>query len=160
MFEQNLCLIQFSSVLGSSDGKFVFSVPADSSFSVTAAFTSFVSVLSCFSFASATFLLYSSLRSCSACKNVHPHQPSDICLSPIVWSVSRNIKPWVVRSVSCGETSGTFGTPRNDNRSFETLPEAQRTQKLTPWLGLNLATTWHLLHLLQICPPYGATCNS
>ena len=42
----------------------------------------------------------------------------------------------------------------------KTLPEAQRTQKLTPWLGLNLATTWHLLHLLQICPPYGATCNS
>ena len=44
--------------------------------------------------------------------------------------------------------------------SLQTLPEAQRTQKLTPWLGLNLATTWHLLHLLQIWPPYGATCNS
>ena len=42
----------------------------------------------------------------------------------------------------------------------ETLPEAQRTHKLTPWLGLNLATTWHLLHLLQIWPPDGATCNS
>ena len=27
----------------------------------------------------------------------------------------------------------------------QTLPEAQRTQKLTPWLGLNLATTWHQL---------------
>ena len=25
----------------------------------------------------------------------------------------------------------------------QTLPEAQRTQKLTPWLGLNLETTWH-----------------
>ena len=43
---------------------------------------------------------------------------------------------------------------------IKTLPEAQRTQKLTPWLGLNLATTWHLLHLLQIWPPDGATCNS
>ena len=42
----------------------------------------------------------------------------------------------------------------------ETLPEAQRTQKLTPWLGINLATTWHLLHLLQIWPPDDATCNS
>ena len=42
----------------------------------------------------------------------------------------------------------------------KTLPEAQRTQKLTPWLGLNLATIWHLLHLLQIWPPDGATCNS
>ena len=30
--------------------------------------------------------------------------------------------------------------------SVKTLPEAQRTQKLTPWLGLNLATTWHHLH--------------
>ena len=28
----------------------------------------------------------------------------------------------------------------------KTLPVAQRTQKLTPWLGLNLATTWHHLH--------------
>ena len=28
----------------------------------------------------------------------------------------------------------------------ETLPESQRTQKLTPRLGLNLATTWHHLH--------------
>ena len=29
--------------------------------------------------------------------------------------------------------------------TFQTLTEAQRTQKLTPWLGLNLATTWHHL---------------
>ena len=29
---------------------------------------------------------------------------------------------------------------------FQTLPEAQRTQKLTPRLGLNLATTWRHLH--------------
>ena len=42
----------------------------------------------------------------------------------------------------------------------ETLPEAQRTQKLTTWLGLNLATTWHHLHMLQIWPPDGATCIS
>ena len=28
----------------------------------------------------------------------------------------------------------------------KTLPEAQRTQKLTLWLGLNLATTWHHFH--------------
>ena len=28
----------------------------------------------------------------------------------------------------------------------KTLPEAQRTQKLTPRLGLNLATTWRHLH--------------
>ena len=53
----------------------------------------------------------------------------------------------------------------------KTLPEAQRTQKLTPWLGLNLATTrhhlhlivtnypsrWRHLHYLQICPQDGAT---
>ena len=32
------------------------------------------------------------------------------------------------------------------NSKLKTLPEAQRTQKLTPWLGLNLATTWHYLH--------------
>ena len=31
-------------------------------------------------------------------------------------------------------------------RIKETLPEAQRTQKLTPRLGLNLATTWRHLH--------------
>ena len=29
--------------------------------------------------------------------------------------------------------------------THKTLPEAQRTQKLTPWLGLNLSTTWHQL---------------
>ena len=29
---------------------------------------------------------------------------------------------------------------------FKTLPEAQRTQQLTPWLRLNLATTWRHLH--------------
>ena len=36
----------------------------------------------------------------------------------------------------------------NQNRgsSIKTLPEAQRTQKLTPRLGLNLATTWRHLH--------------
>ena len=28
----------------------------------------------------------------------------------------------------------------------KTLPEAQRTQKLTPRLGLNLTTTWRHLH--------------
>ena len=32
------------------------------------------------------------------------------------------------------------------NNIDKTLPEAQRTQKLTPRLGLNLATTWHHLH--------------
>ena len=31
-------------------------------------------------------------------------------------------------------------------RTKQTLPEAQRTQKLTPRLGLNLATTWRHLH--------------
>ena len=40
---------------------------------------------------------------------------------------------------------------------YKTLPEAQRTQKLTPRLGLNLATTWRHLHQLQIWPPDGAT---
>ena len=30
--------------------------------------------------------------------------------------------------------------------SGKTLPEAQRTQKLTPWPGLNLTITWHHLH--------------
>ena len=44
------------------------------------------------------------------------------------------------------------------SKRIETLPEAQRTQKLTPWLGLNLATTWHHLHYLHIWPPYSATC--
>ena len=45
-----------------------------------------------------------------------------------------------------------FGTrtdvPRWKTTAFsvETLPEAQRTQKLTPRLGLNLATTWRHLH--------------
>ena len=29
---------------------------------------------------------------------------------------------------------------------FKTLPEAQRTQKLTPRLELDLATTWRHLH--------------
>ena len=34
-----------------------------------------------------------------------------------------------------------------DTRAHQkTLPEAQRTQKLTPRLGLNLATTWRHLH--------------
>ena len=28
----------------------------------------------------------------------------------------------------------------------KTLPEAQRTQKFTPRLGLNLATTWRLFY--------------
>ena len=28
----------------------------------------------------------------------------------------------------------------------KTLPEAQRTKKLTPWLRLNSPTTWHHLH--------------
>ena len=50
--------------------------------------------------------------------------------------------------------------PQKYAMCWKTLPEAQRTQKLTPWLGLNLATPWHLLHLLQICPPYVTTCNS
>ena len=40
---------------------------------------------------------------------------------------------------------------------LKTLPEAQRTQKLTPWLGLDLATSWRHLHLLQIWQPDGAT---
>ena len=31
-------------------------------------------------------------------------------------------------------------------RGWKTLPEAQRTQKLTLWHGLDLATTWHKLH--------------
>ena len=48
----------------------------------------------------------------------------------------------------------------NHHQPFKTLPEAQRTQILTPWLGLNLATTWHLLHYLQFWPPDGATCIS
>ena len=43
---------------------------------------------------------------------------------------------------------------KEDKCVLETLPEAQRTQKLTPRLGLNLATTWR--HL-QIWPPDGAT---
>ena len=34
----------------------------------------------------------------------------------------------------------------NNASVFKTLPEAQRTQKLTPWLGINLATTRHHLH--------------
>ena len=43
------------------------------------------------------------------------------------------------------------GFPRihmdSGHRHFaKTLPEAQRTQKLTPRLGLNLATTWRHLH--------------
>ena len=29
---------------------------------------------------------------------------------------------------------------------FKTLPKAQRTQKLTTWLGLILATSWHPLY--------------
>ena len=40
----------------------------------------------------------------------------------------------------------------------KTLPEAQWTQKLTPWL--NLTTSWRHLHYLQIWPPDGATCIS
>ena len=38
---------------------------------------------------------------------------------------------------------------------LKTLPEAQRTQELTPWLGLDLATTWHHLISFQILPPEG-----
>ena len=43
---------------------------------------------------------------------------------------------------------------------LQTLPEAQQTQKLTLWLGLNLLTLWHHFHQLQIWPPDGATCIS
>ena len=42
----------------------------------------------------------------------------------------------------------------------QTLPEAQRTQKLTLRRGLKLAKTWRHLHYLQIWPPDGATCIS
>ena len=47
--------------------------------------------------------------------------------------------------------------PNFSRHKPKTLPEAQRTQKLTPILGLNLATTWRHLHQLQIWPPDGAT---
>ena len=47
--------------------------------------------------------------------------------------------------------------PQNLQTVMETLPEAQRTQKLTLRLGLNLATTWRHVHYLQIWPPDGAT---
>ena len=36
--------------------------------------------------------------------------------------------------------------PATRGAVLQTMPEAQRTQKLTPWLGLNLSTTWHHLH--------------
>ena len=44
----------------------------------------------------------------------------------------------------------------------KTLPEAQRTQKLTLGLALvaNLTTRWRHLHQLQIWPTDGATCIS
>ena len=44
-------------------------------------------------------------------------------------------------------TWSIFYDSRHPNDKLkETLPEAQRTQKLTPRLGLNLATTWRHLH--------------
>ena len=49
-----------------------------------------------------------------------------------------------------------FECPRNPLKTGPTKTEAYRTQKLSPWL--NLATTWHHLHYLQIWPPDGATC--
>ena len=39
-----------------------------------------------------------------------------------------------------------LGLSKTVNTVDETLPEAQRTQKLTPRLGINLATTWRRLH--------------
>ena len=35
---------------------------------------------------------------------------------------------------------------KRQKMQIKTLPVAKRTQKSTPWLGLNSATTWHHLH--------------
>ena len=50
----------------------------------------------------------------------------------------------VQRRSLCRARLAPYHDDNEDND--ETLTEAQRTQKLTPWLGLDLATTWH--HLL------------
>ena len=79
---------------------------------------------------------------------------------PILWAAG----PIAVSTISNLHTRKTKTKKEKKKEEKKerrkTLPEAQRTQKLTPWLGLNLATTWHLLHLLKIWPPDGATCNS
>ena len=48
----------------------------------------------------------------------------------------------------CYQVSNAMQCNGKSVTTAQTLPEAQRTQKLTPWLGLNLATTWHHLHKL------------
>ena len=44
------------------------------------------------------------------------------------------------------EVPSSYLSTHSRNTSNKTLPEAQRTQKLTPRLGLNLVTTWRHLH--------------
>ena len=81
-------------------------------------------------------------------KTTKTEERADYCQHFIYMKVLQK----AVKKIACG-----FPQLLPQPGGEKTLPEAQRTQKLTPRLGLNLATTWRHLHQLQIWPPDDAT---